>query len=62
MCVLCVQAVKAQKDVQAHLSLCCLRTGKVSKSYELVQVYYAYLRESVLLWVDIIINTVHIQF
>ena len=62
MSVLCVQAVKAQKDVQAHLSFCCLHKGKVSNSHELVQVYYAYLRASVLLWVDITINTVHIQF
>ena len=62
MSVSCVQAVKARKDVQAHPSLCCLRMGKVSKYHELVQVYYAYLRESVLLWADIIINIVHIQF
>ena len=62
MCVLYVQAVKARKDVQAHPSLCCLHKGKMSKSHELVQVFYAYLRESVLLWVDIIINTVHLQF
>ena len=49
MCVLSVQAAMVHKDVQAHLSFCCLHMGKVSKPHELVQVQYAYLREFVLL-------------